>query len=814
MAQRTADTAEVVDALVVGTGFGGSVSAWRLASSGLQVVVMERGRSYPPGSFARTPAEFSENFWSPDDGLFGLFETWSFRGIEGVVSSGLGGGSLIYANTLLRKDPEWFVHDEPIPGGGYETWPIGREDLDPHYDRVERMLGARPYPYEDTPKTIAFEAAARTAGFATARPPLAVSFSPPSPGRLPGYDPVPEPEYGNIHGARRLTCNLCGGCNIGCNIGAKNTMDHTYLSAAAHAGADIRTLHEVKGFHRDGALWEVRYRVHDPSAGVDSTGSAGSSRPVEDRVIRARRLVLAAGTFGSTHLVLKSKASLPGLSPAAGTRFCGNGDLIGFLLDAKQSIDAATGFRHLTSSRGPVITSAVRVGDVLDGTGATGRGFYVEDAGYPGFLNWLLEVAQVRSVVSRSTKTAVRLLSSRLVAGGRSNVSRDFASAIGKISLSSSSMPVLGMGRDIPDGRMYLDQGRLEIDWTTSTSLAYFASMRSAMERIAAAMDARYVDNPLWWAKRVITVHPLGGNPMGRNEHEGVVDGWGRMFGTDDLWIVDGSAMPGPVGPNPALTIAAFADRAMDRLLDKPARAVRPAAGASSEGSVALPARSVPIRSPEPVPRAGSSGTSVRFTEQMKGYVRLGAGEPRQAYEDARVRGQRFLFELTISTPGIEEFLADPEHRGTATGYVDAEVLGGRVPVTRAWFNLFVGGQRDRQMRYRLWLEPDSGESFTFVGFKDVHDDPGFDLWDDTTTLYVQLLVGLIPPDDSSGLLPADDPRVRGAGILHIKPIDFARQLTTFRAEGPDPGAAIARFGELFLGDLWGTYAGLAGPRS
>src|SRR5262245_16261248 len=150
---------ERVDAVVVGSGFGGSVVAQRLAGEGLAVLVLERGRAYPPGSCPRRPREMRDNFWDPSEGMHGMFDVWSFRHIEALVASGLGGGSLIYANVLIRKDERWFVHDGG-PGEGYEDWPVSRAELEPHYERVEPMLGGRPYPledpaYADTQKTLA-----------------------------------------------------------------------------------------------------------------------------------------------------------------------------------------------------------------------------------------------------------------------------------------------------------------------------------------------------------------------------------------------------------------------------------------------------------------------------------------------------------------------------------------------------------------------------------------------------------------------------------------------------------------------------------
>ena len=364
--------------------------------------------------------------------------------------------------------------------------------------------------------------------------------------------------YGSVHGdgTVRTTCTLSGECDIGCNTGAKNTLDHNYLSAAKAAGADIRTRHDVRGIRPlPGGGYEVRYVIHDPDDGAPGL--------LQERVIHCRRLILAAGTFGTTFLLLRNRASLPALSAALGTRFSGNGDLLGFVLDAKDP-DGAT--RTLSGSSGPVITTAIRTADSSDG--GEGRGYYIEDAGYPSFMNWLLETGQFRQVAKRAGKVMVQLLKDRLFHAQRSNISADLAAALGDGRLSASSVPLLGMGRDIPDGVMTLQGGRLAINWTLATSAAYFGRMQATMQAIAKELGGSFKQNPLWWSKRVITVHPLGGAPAGRNSSEGVCDPYGEVFGYPGLHVVDGAAMPGPVGANPALTIAAFAERACHRILE------------------------------------------------------------------------------------------------------------------------------------------------------------------------------------------------------------------------------------------------------
>src|SRR3712207_2997314 len=387
-------------------------------------------------------------FWDPSRGLHGLFDVWTFRGLEAVVASGLGGGSLIYANVLLRKDEKWFVRESPLPGGGHEHWPVSRADLDPHYDRVERVLGATPYPYPDTPRTRALWDSAARLGLRPQLPPLAVTFAaepggPPVPGA-----PIPEPAHGNLHGLPRRTCRLIGECDVGCNEGAKNTLDHTYLSAAVHHGAEIRTRCEVRDLAPlPGGGYEVGYVVHEES----DEGRRTRTRALPVHRVTCDRLVLAAGTLGSTFLLVRNRAAFPGLSGALGTRFSGNGALLTFLFGAAAPA-APDGHRRIEASRGPVITTAIRVGDALDGDGATGRGFYVEDAGYPAFADWLVESSQLPGRARRPARFALARARARLHGSPRSGISADVSALIGPGRLSDGSLPLLGMGRDVPDG--------------------------------------------------------------------------------------------------------------------------------------------------------------------------------------------------------------------------------------------------------------------------------------------------------------------------------------------------------------------------
>jgi cholesterol oxidase len=333
------------------------------------------------------------------------------------------------------------------------------------------------------------------------------------------------------------------------------------------------------------------------------------------------------------------------------------------------------------------------------------------------------------------------------------------------------------------------------------------------MSSIAEALGAEYRDNLLWLLKRVVTVHPLGGAPMGRHAGEGVVDARGEAFGHPGLYVVDGAAMPGPVGPNPALTIAAFADRVAERILES-----APAATRSSNPSE--PPESIgPLSASSAFVSAPAAVTTLEFTEEMKGHVTLGEADFTEGAHQGREERCALMFRLTITVSDVDGFVADPTHEATASGWLECERLGGRLPVTKGVFNLFVDGFDAglRRMLYRLWFADSVGNPLTLVGFKTVRDDSGLDVWPDTSTLYVRVLRGHVDGWPAVAEAPAveaaNDDTVVAAGIIVIQLLDFAKQLTTFRVTGPDASSrlgALTGFGRLFLGELWNAYGGRA----
>jgi cholesterol oxidase len=774
---------EHFDAVVVGSGFGGAVTAYRLAEAGRRVCLLERGKPYPPDSFPRSPLGVTSQFWDPSAGLHGMFNLWSFQDIDAVCASGLGGGSLIYANVLLRKDERWFVREEPGQGswqGGHEHWPVTRADLDPHYDRVERMIGVQRYPldqppYDATRKKLAFRDAAHELGLDWQLVPLAVTFANDGEEPVPG-EPIREARP-NLHGRTRLTCKLTGECDLGCNHGAKNSLDYTYLTAAWHAGAEIRTRHEVRSFApREGGGYAIVYVVHD----AEREGVETDTRALPRHTLTADRLILSAGALGTPFLMLRNRAALPAVSRALGTRFCGNGDLLTF---ARQCMEAGPGGvrrpRDLDASHAPVITSAIRVPDALDG--GEGRGFYLEDAGQPAFVSWLLQVLDAPRSVWESLPRLARLAGD-FVTHRDTDVGEELSGLLGDCAESAGFLPLLGMGRDVPEGTMALgDRARLEVEWSKNgASRPYFDRVRALSEQVAGALGGTFLDNPIWLLSRVVTVHPLGGCPMGRDEREGVVDAHGRVFGHPGLYIADGSVMPGPVGPNPSLTIAALADRFADALLEDMARP-----------AVQTPA--VPAPAPEPA-AAPAGDVALAFTEELRGFIAFGEDDHDRAYRAGKRARTACTLRVTVTVDDVERFLADPERTARATGHVECDALGGRLAITGGWFNLVAESAAHRRITYRLALADGEGHPITLSGVKEIEDDPGLDAWSDVTTLFTRITAG-----------HGDGERI-ASGILHVRPQDLPGLVGSFRVRPAHRVDALARFGALFAGELWEVF--------
>jgi cholesterol oxidase len=521
-----------VDWVVVGSGFGGAVSALRLAEKGYSVAVLECGSRFRDEDFAAsTLREPRRYFWWPKWGMRGVLRMTFFKDVFVVSGSGVGGGSLGYANTLYRARPSFFQDRQWADLGNWEA------ELTPHYDTAERMLGVVEYEGMGPADVLLKEYAEEIGvGETFTNTKVGVFFDKPG---VEVEDPFFEGE-----GPARTGCMRCGSCMVGCRHGAKNTLMKNYLWFAEKLGVRIFPERQVTEIRPLGAA--------DGSDGYEVTHErSGSWFRKRRHTVRARGVVVAAGALGTNNLLANCKHSgtLPRLSDRVG-------DVIRTNSESIQSVTARDDDRDF--SRSVAITSSIypdpdthievvtygEAGDIMSNT-------FTAMAG-PGTrltrpLKWLAELIRhplqnLRMIVPLkwSRRTVILLVMQTVDAAMHLKPKRRlFGKGVRLQTEQDSERP----------NPIYLPAAAAAARW--------FASKTGGIAQSALTESIQNVPT---------TAHILGGAVVGADAESGVVDTGNRVFGYENLLVTDGAAMPANPGVNPSLTITAKAEHAMSQI--------------------------------------------------------------------------------------------------------------------------------------------------------------------------------------------------------------------------------------------------------
>jgi cholesterol oxidase len=751
------------DVVVIGSGYGGSIAASRMARAGKAVCLLERGKEFQPGEYPHTQEEALREMQidTPEAHVGSQTGLYDFRVNEDIdvfLGCGLGGTSLVNANVALRADPR--VFDDP-------RWPMElRQDsggmLSAGYLHATEMLKPTPLPdsFPKPEKLAALEKSAQTLGAQCYRPPINVTFA----------DGV------NHVGVEQKACTGCGDCVTGCNYSAKNTVLMNYLPDAANHGAAIYTEVSVRRVAREGDRWRVYYQVN----GADRDRFGGP-----ELFVTAGIVMLGAGALGSTEILLRSAAAGLAASAQIGRRFTGNGDVLGFGYNTDTPINGV-GFGHNSPAGrqkvGPCITGIIdlrKQSNVADG-------FVIEEGSIPGALANLLP-AGLASAAITSPPAELPDLQELLRQTGRQGESLVGGAYTGAV---RNTQTYLIMSHDDASGRMFLDNDRLRISWPGIGAGPEFQRDNDALVKATEPLGGFFVHNPTWTPllkNNLVTVHPLGGCVMGDAAESAVVNQKGQVFSSaagsavyPDLYVCDGAVIPRSLGVNPLFTISAVAERIC----------VLAAQDRGWTISYDLPSKPVMGAVPAAVRAVG-----IQFTETMRG-----------DWTDQTGKTTALDFTLTIVSENLDRMLADLRHPAGLVGTVNAPALSTR-PLTTSGgeFQLFIENLdqvETRNMVYRMTLTSEEGRSFFFEGKKTIRQNSILDIWHDTSTLFVTLRDG---PNATGPAL--------GQGVLHILPRDFATQLTTMKATNASTVEqrikATAAFGSLFAGTLYQTYGGV-----
>ncbi len=530
------------DAVVIGSGFGGAVTACRLAEAGYKVCILERGRRWEVKDYPRVVGDAW--FWDHNhpEQSSGWFDIRFYPHMAIIQGSAVGGGSLHYANVSIEAKPDVFT----------QGWPpeVTYAELKPYYDMAGKMLNARATPENQWgERTRLMKQAAEARGYGSRFRPLelAVSFDDAWSYDLPDpHDEAHSKQFVNAQGQRQGTCVHLGYCDLGCSVLAKNTLDLNYIPLAEKHGAEVRPLHMVRLIE---PLEDGSYRIHfdriEPGKLI-----AGSAT--------ARIVVVSAGSLGSSELLLRCRdeyKTLPDLSPLLGHNWSSNGDFLtpathpGLNVDPSRGVPIASGIDFLGESH-------------LE----EGVDFLMEDGGFPDVLGAALQVRLKE--LSRARPLRLRaLIGLRKLLGfllRQRNPLED-------------TMLWFANGRDAANGRLSLKKRwwlfgarRLHLDWNVRHSKKLFDSIERMQEELARTTGGNPYPSLAWTLFRdLATPHPLGGCKMGTAQDNGVVDHKAEVFGHRNLYVVDGAIIPRAIGNNPSRTIAALSERASKLLISE-----------------------------------------------------------------------------------------------------------------------------------------------------------------------------------------------------------------------------------------------------
>ncbi|ULN36736.1 GMC family oxidoreductase [Mycolicibacterium smegmatis] len=537
------------DVLVIGSGFGGSVSALRLTEKGYRVGVLEAGRRFSDEEFAKTSWQLRKFLWAPKLGCYGIQRIHLLRNVMILAGAGVGGGSLNYANTLYVP-PEPFFADRQW--AGITDW---RAELTPHYDQAQRMLGVVTNPtFTDADRVVKEVADEMGVGDTFVQTPVGVFFGPDGE-KTPGKT-VPDPYFGGV-GPDRTGCIECGSCMTGCRYGAKNTLLKNYLGLAERGGAEVHPLRTVAGFEQ----------LPDGTWRVDTVRTGRWARK-DKRSFTATHVVLAAGTWGTQRLLFKMRdtGKLPKLSSRLGVLTRTNSESIvgAGRYEVTPDLDLTHGVA-ITSSIHP--TPDTHIEPVRYGKGSNAMGLLQtlmtdgdgpDGAGIPRWKQLLRNAAE-------DPRGTLRLL----------NVHR----------WSERTLIALVMQHLDNSITTYTKRNRLGIRRYLSKqghgapNPTWIPVGNEVTRRIAKKIDG--VAGGTWGElfNIPLTAHFLGGAAIGDSPETGVIDPYQRVYNYPTLHVMDGAAISANLGVNPSLSITAQAERATSLWPNKGEQDQRPAQG-------------------------------------------------------------------------------------------------------------------------------------------------------------------------------------------------------------------------------------------